>query len=67
MKFRVAKKIVFSKLWRDKLQRMDRYRPYIDDEGKWVFPSFHPHPVKAKAWTVYIKHKSRNKRRIYSL
>lgn len=67
MKFRIAKKIIFSKHWRVKLEKIDRYKPYYNEQGHYTLPSFHTHPVKSKAWKVYIKHKSRNKRRIYSL
>lgn len=67
MKFRIARKILFSLHWKNKLEKIERYRPYRNEKGHWVLPSFHTHPVKEKAWKVYSKHKLRNKKRIYSL
>lgn len=67
MKFRIAKKILFSKHWKNKVEKTDRYRPHYNEQGNWILPSFHTYPIKHKAWKVFIKHKSRNKRRIYSV
>lgn len=66
MKFRVAKKIIFSNYWYSKIKKIDRYKPYIK-RGTWIYPSLFTHPMIAKAMRVYRKHKVRNKIRVNSL
>lgn len=67
MKFRIARKILFGYHWTRKMYKIDRYKPYRNAIGTWTYPSWHTHPVKAKAIKVYSRHKKRNKRRINSL
>ena len=67
MKFRVAKKIIFSNHWHSKIEKIDRYKPYINKRGNWTYPSVHTHPMIAKAMRIYRKHKVRNKRRVNSI
>ena len=67
MKFRVAKKIIFSSHWHSKIEKIDRYKPYINKRGNWTYPSLCTHPMIIKAMRVYTKHKVRNKRRVNSI
>lgn len=67
MKFRVSKKIIFSNYWYDKIKKIDRYKPYINKRGIWIYPSLFTHPIIAKAMRVYRKHKVRNKIRVNSI
>ena len=67
MKFRVAKKIIFSNHWHSKIEKIDRYKPYINKRGNWIYPSLYTYPMITKAMRVYRKHKVRNKRRVNSI
>ena len=67
MKFRVVKKIIFSSHWHSKIEKIDRYKPYINKRGNWIYPSLHTYPMITKAMRVYRKHKVRNKRRVNSI
>ena len=67
MKFRVAKKIIFSSHWHSKIEKIDRYKAYSKKRGNWTYPSLHTYPMITKAMRIYTKHKVRNKRRVNSL
>ena len=67
MKFRVAKKIIFSSHWHNKIEKIDRYKPYINKRGNYTSPSLCTHPMITKAMRIYRKHKVRNKRRVNSI
>lgn len=67
MKFRVAKKIIFSNHWHSKIEKIDRYKLYINKRSNWTYPSVYTHPMIAKAMRIYRKHKVRNKRRVNSI
>ena len=67
MKLRVAKKIIFSSHWNSKIEKIDRYKPYINKRGNWTYLSLCTHPMITKAMRVYRKHKVRNKRRVNSI
>ena len=67
MKFRVAKKIIFSSHWHSKIEKIDRYKPYINKRDNWTYPSLYTYPMITKAMRIYRKHKVRNKRRVNSI
>lgn len=60
MKIRIAKKVIYSKHWRRKCQKL-RPKYYDEKRGKWVYPSWHdiPIPTYQKArrkWFSYNTH-----------
>lgn len=53
MKIRLAKKILFSRLYFKKHQKLRP--PYINEDGYWTWPSWHDLPDVKKAKTRYYK------------
>ena len=53
MKIRLAKKILFSRLYFKKHQKLRP--PYISAEGRWVQPSFYDLPDVRRAKARYFK------------
>lgn len=62
MKFRTSKKIIFChhSSWWKRLRKLRA--PYINDDGRVVYPSVHDIAQVAKAKKVYLTHLKRNKK-----
>lgn len=60
MKFRQAKKILYSHSYVEKLWR--KRPPYVNEEGRLTFPSLHDIDRIRRARKVFVHHIKRNKK-----
>lgn len=63
MKFRTAKKIMWSSRnsWRKRFRELRP--PYINDDGFTVLPSLHDLDIVVRARTVFLRHIKREKKK----